>query len=295
MTIGTWVGYPRSYTKGRNRGIQYVVIHHTAGSEGPTSAENGAAYDKRRTDGTSCHAFADSNSVPVEVPDGDRAHAARYHGNEVGLQLELCGTLQTRAQWLDAVSLATLRNGAAWTAEKCKAYGLPVRRLTVAETRAAYYGAQGARPKGIVGHVDCTKAYPEDGGDHTDPGPAFPWDVFLAMVAEELAKLNGTVETMAKLVKVDDGPGGPGAVYGSGGGVRRGFKGWDAAVAWAAFWKCPTSGLETIPWARVDELLGPDIADLKASAGGLVAHTHSVDLPSHVDRFDTGAAVADDD
>jgi hypothetical protein len=43
-----------------------------------------------------------------------------------------------------------------------------------------------ASPKGIVGHVDCTIAYPEDGGDHTDPGPSFPWDVFLDLVREEM-------------------------------------------------------------------------------------------------------------
>jgi hypothetical protein len=186
MTIATWAGYPRSYTPGRIRPVQYVVVHYTAGSEGPTSAENGAAYDKTRTDGTSTHCFADSNSVVREVRDVDRAHAARYHGNEIGLQLELCGTAQTRAQWLDPVSLATLRMGAKQTAEWCRGHQLPVRRLTVAETRAAYYNTPGGRPKGIVGHVDCTMAYPEDGGDHTDPGREFPWDVFLSMVSEEL-------------------------------------------------------------------------------------------------------------
>ena len=191
MAIATWVGYPRGYTAGRNRPVQYVVIHYTAGSEGPTSAESGAAYDKTRTDGTSTHCFADSNSVVREVPDTDRAHHARYHGNEIGLGLELCGTAQTRAQWLDAVSLPTLRLGAIQTAEWCHDHGLPVRRLSVAQTRAAYYAAPGFRPFGIVGHVDCTEAYPEDSGTHTDPGPEFPWDVFLAMVAEELAVLTG--------------------------------------------------------------------------------------------------------
>lgn len=191
MSIATWVGYPASYTAGRARAIQGVCVHYTAGSEGPTSAENGASYDKRRTDGTSTHVFADSNSVACEVPDRDRSHSALYRGNEVFLHLELCGTAQTRAAWLDPVSLATLRNGAKWAAEKCKAYGIPVRRLSVAETRQAYYGAPGARPLGLVGHVDITNAYPEDNGDHTDPGSAFPWDVFLAMVSAELATLNG--------------------------------------------------------------------------------------------------------
>lgn len=184
--MAIWVGYPASYSPGRNRPVQYVVIHYTAGSEGPTSAEAGADYDKRRADGTSTHCFADSNSVVREVPDGDRAHHARWHGNEIGLGLEICGTAQTREQWLDATSLPTLRNAAGQTAEWCRLHGLPVRRLSVAETRAAYYAAPGSRPKGIVGHVDCTEAYPEDEGTHTDPGTAFPWDVFLQMVREEM-------------------------------------------------------------------------------------------------------------
>jgi hypothetical protein len=55
----------------------------------------------------------------------------------------------------------------------------------VAETRAAWDNFPSG-PKGIVGHVDCTKAYPEDGGDHTDPGPEFPWDVFLDLVKQEM-------------------------------------------------------------------------------------------------------------
>lgn len=191
MSIGTWVGSPRSYTRGRLRAVQLIAVHHTAGSEGPSSAENGAAYDKTRTDGTSTNTFADSNSVAVEVADEDRAHHARAKGNEIALGLELCGTLQTRAQWLDPISDATLRNGALWAAEKVIKFGIPIRRLSVAEVRAAYYAGPGARPKGFAGHVDITQAFPEDGGDHTDPGPAFPWDVFLGYVAAAVAALQG--------------------------------------------------------------------------------------------------------
>jgi hypothetical protein len=115
----------------------------------------------------------------------DRANAARHKGNRLGIQYELCGTVQTRAQWLDAASLPTLKNAARQVARDCKKYGIPVRRLSVAETRKAWTGYPNG-PKGIVGHVDCTNAYPEDGGDHQDPGAQFPWDVFLGFVQAEM-------------------------------------------------------------------------------------------------------------
>lgn len=178
---------PNAYGTGRDgKAVRYIVIHYTAGAERSTSAEDGAAYDARRTDGTSTHYFVDSDSVIQCVHTKNRGNAARHKGNRLGIQYELCGTVQTRAQWLDAASLPTLRNAARQVARDCRKYNIPVRRLSVVETRRAWTEFPNG-PRGIVGHVDCTNAYPEDGGDHTDPGPAFPWDVFLDMVRDELA------------------------------------------------------------------------------------------------------------
>lgn len=185
--MANWVGPPASYTRGRVRPVQYVVIHTTEGTEGYTSAEAGVAYDKRRTDGVSTHIFVDADTALMEVRYGDRAHHARWHGNEIGIGVELCGTArQTAAQWRDPISASMLALAAVEVAAMCRAYDLPVRRLSVAEVRAAYYAPAGQRPSGICGHVDVTAAYPEDGGSHYDPGPHFPWDGFLAMVRAEL-------------------------------------------------------------------------------------------------------------
>lgn len=177
---------PKSFTQGRGGyAVRFIVIHYTAGSERATSAEDGALYNQRRTDGTSAHYFVDRDSVVQGVLTKDRAHCARRHGNLLGIQYELCGTAQTRAQWLDAASRATLGLAAKQAARDCRKYGIPVRRLSVAQTRAAFTEFPNG-PKGFVGHVDCTYAFPEDNGDHTDPGVNFPWDIFLDMVRDEL-------------------------------------------------------------------------------------------------------------
>lgn len=200
---------PRAWGKGRDgKAVRYIVIHYTAGSETATSAENGAIYNQNRRDGTSAHYFVDRDSVVQGVRTRDRANCARHKGNRLGIQYELCGTVQTRAQWLDAASLPTLRNAARQAARDCRKYGIPVRRLSVAETRRAWTEFPNG-PKGFVGHVDCTYAYPEDGGDHTDPGTGFPWDIFLDMVRAELeedddmASPEEFVKALAAYVEVD--------------------------------------------------------------------------------------------
>ncbi len=62
-----------------------------------------------------------------------------------------------------------LANCAAWIAEECAHFDLPIRKLSPAEAQG------GAR--GVAGHVDLGQM----GGNHWDPGPSFPWDAVLAL------------------------------------------------------------------------------------------------------------------
>lgn len=175
-----WVP-PKSWTNDDRTSVQLIVIHDTEGSSHAQSAEDGAAYDARRTDGTSTHYFVDNNSVVQCVRTSDRAHTARSQGNRRGIQYELCARASfSRSRWLDPdYGLPMLQRAARQAARDCRKYGIPARKLSVGQV------ADGA--KGFCGHADITKAFPQDNGSHTDPGPNFPWDVFIDLVQDELA------------------------------------------------------------------------------------------------------------
>lgn len=169
---------PKSWSSGRPGGPpRFIVIHYTAGAEGPQAAENGVAYDQRRTDGTSSHFYSDSSGIIQCVDTNDRAHTAKYYGNLWGIHIEQCGTQQTRAQWLDPVSRETIRNTAKIVAWAMKAHNIPLARLV---------GAQMRTGKGEGGHGDVTIGFPEDNGSHMDPDGnltgSYPWDVLFADV-----------------------------------------------------------------------------------------------------------------
>ncbi len=175
----TWVT-PRSYTKLDRNYVQFIVIHDTEGSSHAQSAEDGAAYDARRTDGTSAHYFVDNTSIVQCVKTTDAAHTALYNGNTKGIQYELCARASfSKSKWLSAdYGLPMLKLAAKQVARDCIAWKIPARKITPAQMRNG--------EEGICGHVDVTYAYPEDGGDHTDPGPNFPWAEFIRMVQDEM-------------------------------------------------------------------------------------------------------------
>lgn len=167
---------PRSWTDANRTAVQLVVIHTTEGSAHAQSAEDGAAYDQRRTDGTSTHYFHDSNSTVQCVRTADQAHTARTQGNRRGIHHELCG--RTTIDWSGTYAQAMLRQAAKQCARDAKKWDIPVRKLTAAQV------ADGV--KGFCGHVEITKAFPADRGTHTDPGPNFPWPQFLDLVRAEM-------------------------------------------------------------------------------------------------------------
>jgi len=185
----------KSWTNANRTAVQLIVIHTTEGSSRGESAEDGAAYDQRRTDGTSTHYFHDNDSTVQCVRTEDQAHAARTQGNRRGIQHELCGRAGS-LDWQSPYAQAMLARAAKQAARDAKKWGIPVRHLSVAQV------ADGA--KGFCGHVDVTRAFPQDNGTHTDPGPNFPWSEFLDMVRDELNPQEADVALADDLITITD-------------------------------------------------------------------------------------------
>lgn len=171
------------YHPGRIDDEEVIVVHCTAGPESATGTGAEAVQNMfaHNTRDASAHVTVDQNSSCRSVHDWDTAWAAKYF-NANGLHVEIVGMPnQTRAQWLDPISKASLLRAAAVVADWCKRHGIPARYLTIDELRKG-------NVKGISFHADCEKAKPSSG--HTDPGPNFPRDVFLQMVKDALARLS---------------------------------------------------------------------------------------------------------
>lgn len=191
---------PRSFTRGRVSSSypDVIFIHTTEGSEGRQSAEAGAAYDAVRNDGTSCHFFVDEDTTVQCVLTTDEAHSARTHGNDKGIQIEVCGKAgQSPTQWSDAASAGAI--------EQCARLGVAIRRkygkarfplVNLSPTQLA------AGQNGFAEHYDATRAWPSDGGTHTDPGPNFPWAKLFTRITqlEEPRVEAKDIEAIANLV-----------------------------------------------------------------------------------------------
>lgn len=161
-----------------------VVIHATCPNigypmaSGPGTALGTARYFATAAAGGSAHYVCDGGEEQHCVPDDVIAWHAPPNSHSIGI--EICAEggdypkSYSRAQWLsDAVWPGVLR-AAARARELCLRYNIPVVKLTPADLLAGKHG--------ICGHVDVSHAYAQS--SHSDPGPAFPWNEFMAAVTQ---------------------------------------------------------------------------------------------------------------
>lgn len=149
-------------------GIQRIVVHTTENPAG-TPAANVANYQLTSASG-SYHVLVDTTGHRLRENDDSWItwSTGNNAGNVQGVNLSFVAQAAwTRAQWLAQEKM--LRAGATVVAHWSKTHNIPVTKVTTG--------------RGVCGHGDL-RAF--GGTDHTDPGPNFPWDVFLRYVSEEV-------------------------------------------------------------------------------------------------------------
>jgi N-acetyl-anhydromuramyl-L-alanine amidase AmpD len=165
-----------THVAGANLPVTRIVIHDMEWPEKSDTAEGCANMFATTTRKASVHYCVDNNSV---VQDLDLDYIAWHAPPNTGsVGIEHAGYAnQTRTQWLDPYGKSMLEISAKLTAWLCAYLDIPARWLTVAQLRAGY--------KGLCTHADVSNAWHET--DHTDPGPNFPKDYYLARVKAYLS------------------------------------------------------------------------------------------------------------
>lgn len=199
-------------SEGANFPLERVVIHATCpprtpypAASAPGQAAATASYFHQQSSAGSAHYVIDvafEQHTLAEMLIGWHAPP-----NQFSVGIEICGqATYTRDEWLSPQVWPAVERAALRARDVCDRRGVPWVKLGKYELRA------GAR--GVCGHVDVSEAWHES--DHTDPGPAFPWDRFM------LAGVRTQGEAMARFPNAVDAckaPGGGVWVLGSDGGV----------------------------------------------------------------------------
>jgi N-acetyl-anhydromuramyl-L-alanine amidase AmpD len=166
-----YVGPAAHTSAGANKPVRRIVVHCTVSPCEPGGARNIGAYFRSAAANGSAHYVVDPRETVQCVYDGIIAWHAPP--NQYSIGVELCDPMKGKAaRWADENHHAMLRRAANLVAALCLAYDIPVRKLDAADLRAGRLG--------IVGHDDVSEAFRQS--SHWDPGPAFPWPMFMTLV-----------------------------------------------------------------------------------------------------------------
>jgi hypothetical protein len=146
-----------------------LVVLHTA--EGARTYQDLGAFFANPASGVSSHVgIDDTPGVVGEYVRPDYKAWTQANANPYSVAAELCAFASwSPSEWQNHGAM--LENTAAWIAEECARFAVPLERLTPSQ-------AQGGRA-GVCQHVDLGTA----GGNHWDCGPSFPMDDVMEMAA----------------------------------------------------------------------------------------------------------------
>lgn len=177
----------------------WIVIHsmETDLTDGIAEALSGPNWFGGAKAGTSPHQSFDSLGPGVRnLPNTVVAYHAGPTGNTYGIGKEHAGRASfTRAQWTSDKGMAMLRASAAETAKDCLAENIPPRWLSVVQVAR--------KEPGLCTHNDLRLAFPKD-TTHSDVGPNFPFDIYLQLVQDEIARLTGGATAPSDVQEDDD-------------------------------------------------------------------------------------------
>jgi len=163
----TRIPYPSPNYSSRSGATVRICIVHTA--EGARTIESLGNFFANPANQVSSHAGADDtpNTIGVYVPRSEKAWT-QANANPYCVSLELCGFAAWPAEeWHRHPNM--LANCAAWIAEECQAFAIPLKLLSPDQAQSGQAG--------ICQHRDLGSW----GGNHSDCGDGFPIDEVLAM------------------------------------------------------------------------------------------------------------------
>jgi peptidoglycan hydrolase-like protein with peptidoglycan-binding domain len=173
------------------RQLLWIVLHTMEIEEKGSSAKACARYFATTERAVSSHFCVDAHAVFQCVSLDDVAFCAPG-ANRSGIHIEHAGfARQTTDEWQDDYSMAMLTRSAALVSQLLEHADMPCQYVDAAgllEGRA-----------GITTHYQCTLAgqsatkqgltaspfHGKGTGGHIDPGPRFPMDMYLALVADQ--------------------------------------------------------------------------------------------------------------
>jgi hypothetical protein len=155
--------------------ITLIVLHSTEGG----TAKSIAHYFTQASSGGSAHLVVDDNACYRCLTNNQIPWGAPG-ANSQGFHIEQCGYAKWSAlEWRQHTP--TLDRAAFKTAYHCHLFHIPVQFVV------AHDLAEGKR--GITTHAEVSKAWPNDAGNHHDPGTGWPRAFFLGLVRRHYDKL----------------------------------------------------------------------------------------------------------
>lgn len=124
--------HPNNYTRGRNKQIQYIVIHYTA-NNGDTAIGNGN-YFAQPNRNASAHYFVDEKNIVQSVMDTSTAwhcgaktykHSRCRNDNSIGI--EMCSEKDKNGKYY--INLDTQRTAISLIKELMNKYNIPIENI----------------------------------------------------------------------------------------------------------------------------------------------------------------------